>query len=135
MIEEILKKWLMEYGKADITEITTESIEAMGGGYAIYKTPQRSEKKYLDGSKEITEHYSFFTRRNSQLDEECIDNNIFLEELADWIEGRDIDEDYPQMPEGMMCEEISVDDNSILLQEDKETIYQLTIAITYLKER
>ena len=32
MIEEILKKWLMEYGKADITEITTESIEAMGGG-------------------------------------------------------------------------------------------------------
>lgn len=134
MIEEILKKWLMEYGEAEITDITTESIEAIGG-YAIYKTPQRSEKPYMDGSKLITEHYSFFTRRASQLDEECIANNIFLEELADWIEGRDMDEDYPQMPEGMICEEISVDDNSILLQEDRETIYQLTIAITYLKER
>lgn len=38
MIEEILKKWLMEYGEAEITDITTESIEAIGG-YAIYKTP------------------------------------------------------------------------------------------------
>lgn len=39
------------------------------------------------------------------------------------------------MPAGMKCQEIGVEDNSILLQEDRETIYQLTIAITYLKER
>ena len=37
------------------------------------------------------------------------------------------------MPAGMKCQEIGVEDNSILLQEDRETIYQLTMAIKLIE--
>ena len=44
--------------------------------------------------------------------------------------------DYPELPEGMTALEIGISDSaSITSQEDTSAIYQVTIKLTYLKER
>lgn len=65
-----------------------------------------------------------------------IENNASLDEFSEWIEEKELEEDYPELPEDMTALEIGISDSaSITSQEDTSAIYQVTIKLTYLKER
>lgn len=137
-VGECIKRWLSSYEGADFSEIATDFIEGDTGSYAIYKSPNKTIEPYLDGSSLITEHYQFFARKSTQIQEEMIENQQFLSDLEDWVVVKDYNEDYPELSEAgsLICTEISISNSAaITSQEDDNAIYQITIAIQYLKER
>lgn len=138
MISECVKSWLNEYDKADFSEMATDFIEGEIGSYAIYKSPNKTIVPFIDGSKLVTEYYQLFARQSTQIEAERVDNQQFLSDLEDWVEKKDYNEDYPNLSEvgSIVCAEIKISNSAaITSQEDDNAIYQITIAIQYLKER
>ena len=137
-VGECLKDWLSEYGGLNFSELLTDFIDAPEGCVALFRSPQKQEKVFLDGSKEVTEYYNFFARKSTQLDEERIEHQQLLDDLTEWIENKAFEEDYPDLSQvgNLACEDITVNGASAInSQENDNAIYQVTIAIQYLKER
>ncbi len=137
-VSEGLKEWLGDYDNMDISELLTDFIDAPEGCLALFKSPSREEKTFLDGSKEITEYYNFFARSSTQLEEKRVENQQMMDDLTEWITEKAFYEDYPDLSKAgsLICENVEVSDAaSITSQEDDNAIYQLTLAIQYLKER
>lgn len=72
------------------------------------------------------------------MDENRVENQQMMEDLTEWIIEKAFHEDYPDLSKAgsLICENVEVNDAaSITSQEDDNAIYQLTLAIQYLKER
>lgn len=137
-VGECLKGWLGEYGDLNFSELLTDFMDAPEGCMALFRSPQKQEKTYLDGSKEVTEYYNFFARKSTLLDETRVENQQLLDDLTEWIENKAYEKDYPDLSQAgnLACEDITVNGASAInSQEDDNAIYQITIAIQYLKER
>lgn len=137
-VAECIKEWLSQYEQADISDMATDFVEGDIGSYAIFKSPNRTENNYLDGSKLITDYYQFFARQPTQNDKERIDNQQFLADLEEWVEEKNFAENYPDLSSAgnYICEDISISNSAtILSQGEINAIYQITISIQYLKER
>lgn len=130
--------WLGEFDGLNFSELLTDFMDAPEGCMALFRSPQKQEKAYLDGSKDITEYYNFFARKSTLLDETRVENQQLLDDLTEWIENKAFEEDYPDLSQvgNLTCEDITVNGASAInSQEDDNAIYQVTIAIQYLKER
>lgn len=137
-VSECLKEWLNEYDGLDFSDILTDFIDAPDGCMALFKSPETQETTYLDGSKDIIEYYNFFARKSTQLEPDRIENQQALDDLQDWIESKSFNEEYPDLSQAgkVTCEDVFVNGTaSINSQETDNAIYQVTIAIQYLKER
>lgn len=137
-VGECLKDWLGEFDGLNFSELLTDFMDAPEGCMALFRSPQKQEKAYLDGSKDITEYYNFFARKSTLLDETRVENQQLLDDLTEWIENKAFEEDYPDLSQvgNLACEDITVNGASAInSQEDDNAIYQVTIAIQYLKER
>lgn len=137
-VGECLKDWLGEFDGLNFSELLTDFMDAPEGCMALFRSPQKQEKAYLDGSKDITEYYNFFARKSTLLDETRVENQQLLDDLTEWIENKAFEEDYPDLSQvgNLTCENITVNGASAInSQEDDNAIYQVTIAIQYLKER
>lgn len=137
-VGECLKDWLGEFDGLNFSELLTDFMDAPEGCMALFRSPQKQEKAYLDGSKDITEYYNFFARKSTLLDETRVENQQLLDDLTEWIESKAFEEDYPDLSQvgNLACEDITVNGASAInSQEDDNAIYQVTIAIQYLKER
>lgn len=135
-VAESLKKWLCGFDKADFSEILTDFIDAPPDCISIFKSPNKSIVKFNDGSRQITEYYQFFFRQPTQLDKKRIENQRLLADLEEWVEQRNYSEDYPELHENLVCEEIDIANSATInSQEDDNAIYQITLSIQYLKER
>lgn len=137
-VGECLKDWLGEFDGLNFSELLTDFMDAPEGCMALFRSPQKQEMAYLDGSKDITEYYNFFARKSTLLDETRVENQQLLDDLTEWIENKAFEEDYPDLSQvgNLTCEDITVNGASAInSQEDDNAIYQVTIAIQYLKER
>lgn len=137
-VAECLKEWLNTYSGADFGDIDTDIIENMNGSRAIFKAPNKTVRKYNDGSSLNTEYYQFFAKQSVLLEEERVDNQQFMSDLEDWIEEKDFNEDYPDLSKvgRLTCTEISISNSSTITYENEDkAVYHITIAIEYLKER
>lgn len=137
-VGECLKDWLGNFDGLDFSEILTDFINAPEGCLALFKSPNKNIVHFNDGSKQITEYYQFFARLATQAPGQTDDNQQVIANLEDWIEEKDSEEDYPELSEvgDMTCNEVSVTNSGTITdQNDDNAIYQITIAITYLKER
>lgn len=137
-VGECLKDWLGEFDGLNFSELLTDFMDAPEGCMALFRSPQKQEKAYLDGSKDITEYYNFFARKSTLLDETRVENQQLLDDLTEWIESKAFEEDYPDLSQvgNLTCEDITVNGASAInSQENDNAIYQVTIAIQYLKER
>lgn len=136
-ISECIIEWLSEYQKMEFAECAVDQIEAEDGTYAIFKTPNKNITEYTDGSQLITEYFQLVARKSTQLDSERVNNQQMLVDLENWVEEKNMEEDYPDLSKAgkLICMNINVSDsNSIVSQEDTSAIYQLSIAVQYLKE-
>lgn len=137
-VSECVKEWLSLYPNLDISDMATDFIEGDADSYAIYKSPNKTVDRFNDGSCMVTEYYQFFARQSTMMDTERISNQQLLADLEAWVEDKDYNEDYPDLSGvgNLRCEEISISGSAaITSQENDSAIYQVTIAVRYLKER
>ena len=80
----------------------------------------------------------FFAKKFYAVRRKACRNQQMMEDLTEWITEKAFREDYPDLSKAgsLICENVEVNDAaSITSQEDDNAIYQLTLAIQYLKER
>lgn len=130
-ISSALKEWLSKYDGFEL--IDTDRLEATPESYGLYKQPTIEEIKYVDGTALRTEFYYFLARENSQLESYRKENHDVLESFERWIENQ---VEAGNVPKIKNFDEVGIT-NSFYLQEedDEESIYQLGIYVTFLKEK
>lgn len=136
-VTECVKTWLGSYDGVDL-DVDIGFLEGDNDTYAIYKQPNRNEVAYNDGSKLVTDYFQFFARQSTQIPENRIENEQFLDDLENWVEEENFNEEYPDLsPAGNLeCQDIGITSTAaIISQEDDSAIYQLILAVQYLKER
>lgn len=131
-------KWLktfdpIEYWK--MKQIDTEIQSTTVDSYSLVKEPVRNVKSYVSGRKVITDHYMIQARLSSQTNADRIENNGFGEALEDWVSEQNKAKNFPQIPDAKV-QNISVTTPFCLGTTDtSNSIYQLTVAIKYEKEK
>lgn len=136
-VTECVKEWLGTYKGIDL-DVDISFLNDDNDTYAIYKQPNRNEVLYNNGSKLITDYFQFFARQSTQIQENMIENEQFLDDLENWVEEKNFNEDYPDFSKvgKLECQDIGISSTAtIISQEEDSAIYQLIIAIQYLKER
>ena len=135
-VSKALIQWLYGYGNIQIDErIETDVLAQQAISYALYKEHNAIVDTYIDGSQMRTEYYTLLARRNTQIESERQDNNVFLEDLENWIDEKNLNGELPQLDGNRYCEDVSVSSGLYLYtNEDSQAVYALTIQIKYRKE-
>ncbi len=129
-VSESIIKWLMEF---DMKCISTD-IQKSGAGYSLAKEPVQNVKAYLSGRKEYTDHYTVRARLPSLTDADRIANNDFGEKLSEWVIKRNAMEQFPEI-EDAVVNEIGITTPFYMgVTSTNDSIYEMTIAVKYVKE-
>lgn len=130
---ELIKEWLRTCKFIEIVDIDTDRLEAQAESMGIYKQATRDVDEYIDGSKLISEYYYFLTRQSAQLESERIGAQEFLSQIEGWVEESEYNEIYPKIPG---IERVFIANGFYMTDaETDESVYQISIGITYQKER
>lgn len=130
---EIIKDWLRTCKFIEIVDIDTDRLEAQAESMGIYKQATRDVDEYIDGSKLISEYYYFLTRQSAQLESERIGAQEFLSQIEGWVEESEYNEIYPKIPG---IERVFIANGFYMTDaETDESVYQISIGVTYQKER
>ena len=123
--------WLGEY---DAGNISTDIQPAKVKTYSLVKEPIINKKAFVSGKVRFTEHYTLMARLDSQMDSSRIENSVWGESLESWVEEKNKKREFPEL-EGATVQNVAVTTPFYLgKSEANESIYQLTISITYEKE-
>lgn len=134
-VSESVIRWLKGFDASRLKTVNTDILTADVKSYALIKEPVQNVQSFLSGRKIITDHFTLMARLSSKTNSTRIDNSSFGEALADWIDTQNSTGNYPVV-EGAKVQEINVTTPFYLGQsEENDSLYQLTIAIKYLKEK
>lgn len=136
-VSSAIIKWLKTFNPEEYWRMKRIDTDLMHGDvdYALVKEPVRNVKSYLSGKKIITDHYMIVARLPSTTNDDCIDNSGFGEALEDWVVKQDKDKIFPQIPDATVLQ-ISVTTLFYMGKtETNKSIYQMTVAIKYEKEK
>lgn len=132
-ISEAISKWLAEYGNI---VIETNHVSDGSDQYGLFKSPQRNTVSHVDYSYEITEYYQLLARLNSLSEDDRKDSDELLEKLTYWADDYPFIYEYPVLDGNRQILNISVTGSPYPLSTDSsDTVYQLSIEITYTRER
>ena len=132
-ISEAISKWLAEY---DGIVVDTNHVSDGSDKYGLFKSPQRNIVSHVDYSYEITEYYQLLARLNSLSEDDRKDSDEQLEKLTYWADDYPFIYEYPALDGNRQILNISVTGNPYPLSTDSsDTVYQLSIEITYTRER
>lgn len=137
-VSEAIIKWLKTFNPEEywkMKQVDTELQSANVDSYSLVKEPVRNVKNYVSGKKIITDHYMLQARLSSQTNTERIDNNGFGEALEEWVSEQNETKNFPHIPDATV-QSVSVTTPFYLgLTDTNNSIYQLTVAIKYEKEK
>lgn len=137
-ISEAVIRWLQaftaeEYRKME--PIDTEIQSSQVDTYSLAKEPARTIKSYITGRKEMTDYFTIQARLSSASNTDRVENNGFGEALERWVSEQNRAGNFPQIPD-VTVQEISVTTPFYLgVVNTNDSIYQMTIAVKYEKER
>lgn len=132
-ISEAISKWLAEY---DGIVVDTNHVSDGSDQYGLFKSPQRNIVCHVDSSYEITEYYQLLARLNSLSEDDRKDSDEQLEKLTYWADDYSFVHEYPALDGNRQILNISVTGSPYPLSTDSsDTVYQLSIEITYTRER
>ncbi len=132
-ISEAISKWLAEY---DGIVVDTNHVSDGSDKYGLFKSPQRNIVSHVDSSYEITEYYQLLARLNSLSEDDRKDSDEQLEKLTYWADDYSFNHEYPALDGNRQILNISVTGSPYPLSTDSsDTVYQLSIEITYTRER
>lgn len=114
-------------------DFDTDRLRAEAESLGIYKQPTNETVDYIDGSTLCTDYFYIVARQEAQEERDRVSNQEFLEQFEQWIAEQNYKSNYPQ---GHNIEEISVA-NSFYMQETdgEQAVYQISVGVTYRKER
>lgn len=131
-VSESIIKWLQEF---KIGRIDTDIQKADKGRYSLAKEPAQNVKSYLSGKKEYTDHYTIRARLPSQTDEDRIANNEFGEKLSKWVDEKNGKKEFPLIEDAAVSEIKITTPFYMGATATNDSIYEMTIAIKYVKEK
>ena len=132
-ISEAISKWLAEY---DGLVVDTNHVSDGSDQYGLFKSPQRNIVSYIYGSYDITEYYQLMARLNSLSEDDRKDSDEQLEKLTYWADDYPFVHEYPALDGNRQILNISVTGSPYPLSTNSsDTVYQLSIEITYTRER
>ena len=130
-------KWLQTFEPTEswkMRKINTDILPAKISDCAVVKEPIVNRKSFISGKTRTTGHYTLMTRLDSQLDDSRIENNEWGESLEQWIEEKNRNKQFPDI-DGTVQEIAITTPFYVGVGDMKESIYQLTISITYEREK
>lgn len=130
--------WLRGFNQEEhwkMKEINTDIQPAQVKSYSLVKEPIINKKHSVSGKITATEHYTLMARLDSQTDSDRIANNEWGTDLEEWVEKKNRDKEWPELTKAKV-QNVSVTTPFYLGESGKsESVYQLTISITYVKEK
>lgn len=93
-------------------------------------------QSYVDGSSVRQYQFSFGSREYYDMDRlQNIENSSFYEDLAEWVEEQSRAGNLPELPDGMIPEELEVLSPGYIYDITmKNARYQIPLRLIYLKE-
>lgn len=116
--------------------IDTNHVRDGSDQYGLFKSPSRDRKEFTDDSYEVTEYYQFLARLDSVSDSERKEADEVLEDLTYKLDDYSENYEYPEIDKNRRVTDISVTGCPYPMENDEhETLYQMSLTITYLRER
>lgn len=137
-VSESVIEWLKTFNPKEywkMKRIETGILPADVDSYALVKEPIVNKTTSISGKVTATEHYTLHARLTSQNNTDRIDNGAFGELLEAWVYEQKQSRNYPLIESGKVK---SVDVTTpfyVGKTETNNSVYQLTISITYVKEK
>ena len=104
--------------------------------YGLFKSPSRELREMNDGSCEITEYYNFMARQSTGSRSERKESDEWLEDLTYWADDFSYTYAFPALDRNRTVTRFSITGNPYPMEaSDKDTLYQMALSITYLRER
>ena len=117
-------------------EIDTNHMSEGSDQYGLFKSPSRDIKDFNDSSYQITEYYQFLARQNTNSKSERKEADEWLEDLAYWIDDFPYNYSFPKIDGNREVIGLSITGAPYPMEaDDKETMYQILLSITYIRER
>lgn len=128
-IVDLLKKY-------DGIEIDTNHVPDGSDKYGLFKSPSRNIKDFTDASYEITEFYQFLARQRTVSMSERKEADEWLEDLTYWVDDLNVNYEFPSLDNGRTVTGMSITGCPYPMDaKDKDTLYQMSLSITYIRER
>ena len=91
---------------------------------------------YIDGSSDRRYQFNFGSREYYNMDRlQNIANSTFYEDFANWVEAQEAAGNFPELPEGMHPEQLSVLSSGYMFDESmRNARYQIQLELIYHKE-
>lgn len=136
-VSSAIIKWLKTFNPEDYWKMKHIDTDLMHGNvdYAIVKEPVRNEKTYLSGKKVITDHYMIAARLPNITNDDCIDNTGFGEEMEKWVAEQNSNKNLPEITDAVVQKVDVTSPFYMGKTETNKSIYQMTVGITYVKEK
>ena len=117
-------------------EIDINHVADGSDKYGLFKSPTRNIGEFNNGSYEITEHYQFLARQSTLSESERKEADEWLEDLTYWADDFCYNYKLPKMDKGRKATAFSITGNPCPMEiEDRGTMYQISLSITYIRER
>lgn len=129
-------QWLKRFNPTELWKMGKIDTDLMHGDvdYSLVKEPVANVKKYINGSEVHTEHYQIRARLDCQTNNDCVDNEEWLEALTLWIDRCNKAGDFPSLAD-VKVQQIGIATPFYMgKNEENKAIYQMTIFIRYRKE-
>lgn len=136
-VSEAIIKWLKTFNPEEYWKMKHIDTDLMHGNidYALIKEPVRNVKTYLSGTKVITEHYQIVARLPTNTNSDCVDNIGFCEALEHWVEEQNRNHALPEIPDAKVQKAEVTTPFYTLKTETNKSVYQMTVGVTYVKEK
>lgn len=136
-ISQGIIKWLETFEPEEqqgMKGISTDIQPAKVNSYSLVKEPIINKKTSITGTVRATAHYTLMARLDSQTDAERVGNNMWGELLEEWVEDKNKKKELPVIDD-VTVQSVAVTTPFYLGESEMhESVYQLTISITYVKE-
>ncbi len=134
-VSESVIRWLKGFDADRLATVSTDMQTAEVKSYSLIKEPQQNVQHFLSGRKIITDHFTLMARLSNRTDAARVGNSGFGEALEEWIDAQNRAGKYPDIADAVV-QEVGVTTPFCVGQtREHENLYQLTIAIRYMKEK
>lgn len=116
--------------------INTNHLNDGSDRYGLFRSPARTKVENIDGSCLITEAYQFFGRLDSLSETEREDAEEQMEALVYAVDDYIYEHDWPELTDGRTIQDLEITGCPYPIETtDEDLLYQISLNITYLRER
>lgn len=135
-VSKAITEWLKGYDMC-VVRVDTDQVGEGTDSLGIFKSPTRERTDFLGSSYQITEWYQLLVTRDGQENRDREDYDEWLENFAYWVDDCQYAKKLPQLDNHRTCDDIELTGAPYMFETraDNTVIYQISLKITYTRER